>query len=52
MGITQIKERLKRRSWTDKDGFNWKWDSHHGKLEKWNCRRTEHLGEFDLVTRK
>ncbi|CAN2248504.1 T7SS effector LXG polymorphic toxin [Bacillus vallismortis] len=51
-GMVQIKERLKRKSWTDKDGFNWQWDSQHGKLEKWNRRRTEHLGEFDPVTGK
>ncbi|GAA0130988.1 T7SS effector LXG polymorphic toxin [Bacillus velezensis] len=51
-GMIQIKERLKRKSWTDRDGFNWQWDSQHGKLEKWNRRRTEHLGEFDPVTGK
>ncbi|MGQ9008344.1 T7SS effector LXG polymorphic toxin [Bacillus stercoris] len=51
-GMVQIKERLKRKSWTDRDGFNWQWDSQHGKLEKWNRRRTEHLGEFDPVTGK
>ena len=50
MGMTQIKEKLKRKSWTDKDGFNWQWDSQHGRLEKWNRRRTEHLGEFHPVT--
>jgi len=52
MGMTQIKERLKRKSWTDKDGYNWRWDSQHGKLEKWNSRKTEHLGEFAPVTGK
>ncbi|MGF9999187.1 T7SS effector LXG polymorphic toxin [Bacillus velezensis] len=51
-GMIQIKERLKRKSWSDRDGFNWQWDSQHGKLEKWNRRRTEHLGEFDPVTGK
>ncbi|MEW9197480.1 colicin E3/pyocin S6 family cytotoxin, partial [Bacillus velezensis] len=51
-GMIQIKERLKRKSWSDRDGFNWQWDSRHGKLEKWNRRRTEHLGEFDPVTGK
>lgn len=50
--MIQIKERLKRKSWSDRDGFNWQWDSQHGKLEKWNRRRTEHLGEFDPVTGK
>ncbi|MGG3254816.1 colicin E3/pyocin S6 family cytotoxin [Brevibacillus parabrevis] len=52
MGMTQIKEKLKRKSWSDNNGFNWQWDSQHGKLEKWNKRRTEHLGEFDPVTGK
>ncbi|WP_434704615.1 T7SS effector LXG polymorphic toxin [Bacillus atrophaeus] len=51
-GMVQIKKRLKRKSWTDNEGFNWQWDSQHGKLEKWNRRRTEHLGEFDPVTGK
>jgi toxin YxiD len=45
-GMRKVKNR-KRETWQSENGQYWQWDSLHGKLEKWDTRKKNHLGEFD-----
>uniref|UniRef100_UPI001FDF20D5 pre-toxin TG domain-containing protein n=1 Tax=Paenibacillus daejeonensis TaxID=135193 RepID=UPI001FDF20D5 len=38
-----------RKTWYDGENY-YQWDSQHGRLEKWDKKQKNHLGEFDPVT--
>ncbi|WP_374021039.1 polymorphic toxin-type HINT domain-containing protein [Paenibacillus thiaminolyticus] len=40
-----------RKTWFDGKNY-YQWDSQHGRLEKWDKKQKNHLGEFDPVTGK
>ncbi|MEC0226226.1 colicin E3/pyocin S6 family cytotoxin, partial [Paenibacillus alba] len=40
-----------RKTWFDGKNY-FQWDSQHGRLEKWDKKQKNHLGEFDPVTGK
>ncbi|MGF7089305.1 hypothetical protein JOD24_003188 [Kroppenstedtia sanguinis] len=42
----------KRKTWEDKDGYWYQWDSQHGALEVWDPKQKNHLKEIDPVTGK
>jgi hypothetical protein len=39
----------KRRRWKDDDGRIYEWDYLHGRVEVWNSRGTQHMGDFSHI---